>query len=78
MGVLTLGSFLKEMIKFDKIEEIGGPFNSTEHFAVKTTTDSEGNKVSVLSLRGKEHPIDEQRLQELVEINRNLHKQETE
>jgi len=51
----------------DLIEKMGGKFKTAEGFEVNTIIDGEGKKSLILKFRGKEFPLDENKLEEMVE-----------
>lgn len=82
----VLAAFLKEvMIReqggtsvrgYESVKDIGGPLGYTESFNVKIRTNESGGKAVKLVFRGKDYDMDMDRLQELVEIGKNLSEQE--
>jgi hypothetical protein len=84
---LSLSAFLKEVLTrnvegkqikgFNTIDEIGGPIEFNEGFEILIQTDNQGEKSVKMSFRNQKCQIDVKRLNELVEIARNLEKHET-
>lgn len=84
---LTLSAFLKELTirdaegkqvrGFNTIDEIGGPIGFNEGFEILIQTNNQGKKSVKMSFRNQECQVDTKRLNELVEIARNLEKHET-
>lgn len=80
----NLITFIKEVIVrkidgekirgFSSVEEVGGPFDFNESFEVLIKTDEKGNKETKLLFRDNEFDLDLNRLNELVDINKNLDK----
>jgi hypothetical protein len=78
----NLAAFLKEaMIReegghkirgFDSVDEIGGSFGFNEGFEILIKASEKGKKEIKLVFRGREHQLDMDRINELVEINNGL------
>lgn len=70
-----IATALKEQIEKEPInpegqnltEKMGGRFKTAEGFEVDTIIDSESKKSLILKFRGKEFPLDENKLEEMVE-----------
>lgn len=85
---LSLSAFLKEVLArnvekkqirgFNTIDEIGGPIGFNEGFEILIQTDNQGKKSVKMSFRNQEYQVDAKRLNELVEIAKNLEKEEME
>jgi len=66
----------KKIVGFDSIKEIGGNIEFNGGFEVLIKTDSSGNKNLKIFFRNQEYDIDQGRLSQLVEIAKNLRKNE--
>lgn len=65
-------AFLKQLIGFSDLSEIGGSLKTLDDWKLDVDTNAQGQKTVKLLLRGKEYPVDADKLRELAEIGRNL------
>lgn len=65
-------SFLKYMIGFKDLSEIGGSLKTLDHWNFDIKTDETGEENVTINFRGKEYPVDRSKLKELADIGRGL------
>lgn len=69
-------AFLKYMIGFEDLSEMGGSLRTLDNWEFDVKTDAVGNKTVELRFRDKVYPLDRDKLSELAQVGRELLEQE--